>query len=415
MKQAFIPPRRTIMTPGPVEADPRVLQALSSPIVGQFDPVFTDLMNETMKLVRSLYRTDNQWAFTIDGTSRAGMEAIMVSLIEPGDKVLVPIYGRFGYLLAEIAGRCGGDVRTVEKDWNTVFEAEEIVRLIDEVDPVITAIVHGETSTGCIQPLEKIGAACREHGSLFLVDATATIGGVEFRMDDWNVDAVAGGTQKCISGPSGTSPISFNDRAAEKMEPRRQVELGIRSETDEDAEALPVRSNYFDLTQLQDYWSPRRLNHHTEATSMLYALYESLRIIAEEGLDERAFRHTLHEKALMAGVQAMGLEIYNNHAHKLPVVTCIRIPDGVDDEAVRLLMLEEFGVEIASSFGPLKGKIWRIGSMGYSARKENVYHVLFALEAALTSCGASIHHGRAVAAAMEIYKKSNSAAEFIST
>ncbi|MFC4737908.1 pyridoxal-phosphate-dependent aminotransferase family protein [Bacillus daqingensis] len=404
MNQSFIPPKRTIMTPGPVEADPRVLQALSSPIIGQFDPMFTDLMNQTMKLVRNLYQTDNEWSFPIDGTSRAGMEALMVSLIEPGDRVLVPIYGRFGYLLAEIAERCGADVRIIETEWGSVFEERTIIQAVHDINPVITAVVHGETSTGCMQPLLKTGAACREHGSLFLVDATATIGGVEFRMDDWYVDAVAGGTQKCISGPSGTSPVSFNSRAAAKMNPRKQVERGIRTEHDAESEAPPVRSNYFDLTQLQDYWSPRRLNHHTEATSMLYALYEALRVIQTEGLEERFSRHLLHEEAIIAGVKAMGLEVYNNHEAKLPVVTCIRVPEGIDEEAVRQLMLDEFGVEIASSFGPLKGMIWRIGSMGYSARKENVYHVLFALESALSFFEAPVITGRAAAAAMEVYR-----------
>ncbi|CAM4007013.1 pyridoxal-phosphate-dependent aminotransferase family protein [Alkalicoccus chagannorensis] len=406
----FIPPRRTIMTPGPVEADPRVLQAMSSPIVGQFDPAFTDLMNETMTLTRRLFHSDNHWAFPIDGTSRSGMEAVMVSLIEPGDRVLIPIYGRFGWLLTEIADRCGAEIITMETEWGSVFAPEDVIARIEEEQPKITAIVHGETSTGCLQPLEEIGRAVRSQGGLFLVDAVATIGGVAFHMDDWHVDAVVGGTQKCISGPSGSAPVCYNDRVERTLAPRRQVERGIRAEGDEDAASAPIRSNYFDLTQLQDYWSPRRLNHHTEATSMLYALYESLRVVHEEGLEARWDRHLLHERAIVEGIRAMGLDLYNDHANKLPVVTCILVPDGVEETPVRQMMLEEFGVEIAASFGPLQGLIWRIGAMGYSARKENVYHVLFAFEAALMAHGASIHPGAAVQAARRVYEDARTAA-----
>lgn len=402
--KAFIPPRRTIMTPGPVEADPRVLQALSNPIIGQFDPVFTDLMNETMTAVRGLFQSKSHWAFPVDGTSRSGMEAVLCSIIEPGDKVVVPIFGRFGYLLTEIAERCGGDVHTLEKPWGSVFSAEEVKEKIKEVNPKVVAIVHGETSTGCLQPLQEIGAFCREFGCLFAVDAVATIGGVDFQMDEWYVDAVVGGTQKCVSGPSGSSPICYNERAEAVMQERKQVEKGIRDQqSDVGDHDRRIQSNYLDLTQLQDYWSPRRLNHHTEATSMLYALYESLRVVHEEGLPERFARHLLHEEAIIAGIRAMGLSIYNDHENKLPVVTCIDIPAGADDAGTRKMMLDEFGVEIASSFGPLQGKIWRIGAMGYSARKENVYHVLFALEASLTAQHVNLHRGEAVQAAREVY------------
>lgn len=193
------PPPRTIMTPGPVEVDPRVLRAMSMPILGQFDPAFTDIMNETMEMLRELYITDNQWAFPVDGTSRSGLEAVMVSLIEPGDKVLVPIYGRFGHLLTEIAERCGADVVTIETEWGTVFDPQTVQQAILQHRPTIVAMVHGETSTGCMQPLPEIGHFCREHDVLFIVDAVATIGGVPFYTDEWKVDAVMGGTQKCLS------------------------------------------------------------------------------------------------------------------------------------------------------------------------------------------------------------------------
>lgn len=401
------PSPRIIMTPGPVEADPRVLRAMSYPILGQFDPEFTQLMNETMEMLRELFATSNEWAFPVDGTSRSGIEAVMVSLIEPGDTVLIPIYGRFGHLLVEIARRCGGHVITIEKEWGKVFEPSEIINAIKLYRPKLVGIVHGETSTGRMQPLEGIGAACREQDALLIVDAVATIGGVRFETDEWMVDAVIGGTQKCLSVPSGSAPVTYNARAESKLLKRRRIEQGLLTSVNEhsfDELAAPIQSNYLDLSQLQDYWSSARLNHHTESTSMLYALREGLRIVLEEGLEQRFARHKLHEQALIAGLEAMGLELFGDPTCKMPVVTCINIPDGIDGESVRSMLLEQFGIEIASSFGPLKGKIWRIGSMGYSCSKRNVLIVLGALEAVLLRHGLTIRAGASVQAALHIYE-----------
>ncbi|WP_438445211.1 pyridoxal-phosphate-dependent aminotransferase family protein [Gorillibacterium sp. sgz5001074] len=398
------PPLRTIMTPGPVEVDPRVLRALSYPILGQFDPAFTGLMNETMELLRELFETGNRWAFPIDGTSRSGIEAVLCSTIEPGDKVLVPIFGRFGYLLQEIAERCGADTVVLEKEWGTVFDPEEVIRAIRKERPRIVAIVHGETSTGRMQPLEEIGRACRELDVLLIVDAVATIGGVPVRTEDWMLDAVIGGTQKCLSVPSGLAPVTYNSRVEEKVLRRKKIERGIAPPgTVWEPAGIPVRSNYFDLGMLQDYWSPARLNHHTEATSMLYALREGLRIVLEEGLTERFARHRLQERALMAGLQAMGLPLYGDPSCKLPVVTCVEIPDGIPDEPVRGMLLEHFDMEIAGSFGPLKGRIWRIGTMGFSARKSNVLRFLGAFEAVLLHQGLKLPAGEGVQAALGVY------------
>ncbi|TXK73760.1 alanine--glyoxylate aminotransferase family protein [Paenibacillus sp. N3.4] len=400
------PSLRTIMTPGPVEVDPRVLRAMSYPILGQFDPEFTELMNETMEMLRELFQTNNQWAFPIDGTSRSGIEAVLVSVIEPGDKVLVPIYGRFGNLLVEIAERCGAEVTMLEKDWGTVFDPAEIIEAIHREKPHIVAVVHGETSTGCIQPFDGIGPACREVGALLVVDAVATIGGVSVKTDEWQLDAVIGGTQKCLSVPSGMSPITYNERVEAKVLRRKTIERGLREQGAVPYVGMrPVASNYFDLGQLQDYWSPKRLNHHTEATSMLYALREGLRIALQEGLEERFARHKRHEEALVAGLCAMGLTLYGHSECKLPVVTCIRIPGGVDGEAVRSMLLSHFGIEIASSFGPLKGQIWRIGTMGFSCNEKNVLHVLGALEAVLMWHGVDISAGKALQAALAIYAR----------
>lgn len=398
---------RTLMSPGPVEAEPRVLRAMCTPILGQFDPEFTGIMNETMSMLRAVFQTKNHWAFPIDGTSRAGIEAVLGSIIEAGDRVLVPIYGRFGHLLTEIAERYGAKVVNIETDWGQVFDPDVVIREIKRSNPKIVAMVHGETSTGCMQPLKEIGEACRALDVLFVVDAVATLGGTAVKVDEWKIDAAIGGTQKCLSVPSGMAPVTFNSRIEALVLARKKIERGL-TEPDkyqENNERI-IRSNYFDLSQLMDYWGPTRLNHHTEATSMLYGLREGLRIVLEEGLEARFARHALHEKALVQGIQAMGLQIYGNPAYKLPVVTSVVIPAGIDGESVRRMLLEDFFIEIASSFGPLKGKIWRIGTMGYSCRKKNILHVLGALEAVLIRHGAKIDAGRAVQAALDIYQAS---------
>lgn len=397
------PSPRTIMTPGPVEVDPRVLRAMSYPILGQFDPEFTALMNETMSMLRLLFKTENEWAFPVDGTSRSGIEAVLVGLIEPGDKVLVPIYGRFGHLLTEIAKRCGAVVVTLEKEWGSVFSAEEIVSAIREHQPKLVALVHGETSTGRMQPLDGIGQACREADALFVVDAVATIGGIEVATDRLLIDAVIGGTQKCLSVPAGMAPITYNKRAEAKLQSRKRIERGLLLADDDDPLLRPIQSNYLDLSQLQDYWSPARLNHHTEATSMLYALREGLRLVLEEGLETRFARHREHEGALIAGLEAMGLQLYGDPSCKMTVVTCVEIPAGVDGESVRSMLLDHYGIEIASSFGPLKGRIWRIGTMGYSCSKRNVLLTLGALEAVLLRHGHKLEAGKGLQAAMDFY------------
>jgi (S)-ureidoglycine-glyoxylate aminotransferase len=397
------PSLRTIMTPGPVEVDPRVLRALSFPILGQFDPEFTSLMNETMAMLRELYMTDNEWCYPVDGTSRSGIEAVLVSLIQPGDKVLVPIYGRFGHLLVEISERCGAEVIFFETAWGTVFDPEDIIKAIHAHKPSLVAMVHGETSTGQMQPLAEIGKACRELDILLVVDAVATIGGTPVETDVWHLDAVMGGTQKCLSVPSGMAPLTYNSRVEKKLMSRKTVERGLRDATSAWAEGRTISSNYFDLSQLQDYWSSARLNHHTEATSMLYGLHEGLRILLQEGLDARFQRHRINERALVAGIQGMGLKLYGEMSSKLPVVTCIEIPDGIDGESVRSMLLNDFSIEIASSFGPLKGKIWRIGTMGFSCQRKNVLHVLGALEAVLLRHRHALPAGEAVQAALDVY------------
>ncbi|MGE3868642.1 MAG: alanine--glyoxylate aminotransferase family protein [Pseudorhodoplanes sp.] len=398
------PPPRILMGPGPVGIDPRVLRAMSMPMLGQFDPAFTAYMNETMALIRQLYRTRNRWSFLVDGTARAGIEAILVSIVAPGDKVLVPIFGRFGHLLAEICRRAGGAVATLERAWGTVYTPDEIEAAIRTHRPRILAIVHGDTSTTMAQPLAEIGGICRKYDVVFYTDATATLGGTDVPVDAWKIDAVSAGLQKCLSGPPGSAPISFGERVVEIVTRRKHVEAGIKPDGMVEGDGPIVRSNYFDLAMLMDYWSESRLNHHTEAASMLYGAREAIRIVLAEGLDHGFARHRLASRAIGAGLGEMGLELFGDQANKMPNVTGVVIPHGVDGEAVRAILLHDFGIEIGTSFGPLRGKIWRIGTMGYVCRKENVLICLGALEAALRQCGFQTKAGAGVDAALAVYR-----------
>jgi (S)-ureidoglycine---glyoxylate transaminase len=397
------PPPRILMGPGPVGVDPRVLRAMSMPMLGQFDPVFTSYMNETMELLRRLYKTRNRWSLLIDGTARAGVEAILVSVVAAGGKVLVQVFGRFGHLLAEISARCGAEVVTIEREWGSVFEPEEIEAAIRRHRPRVLAVVHGDTSTTMAQPLADVGPICRAHDVILYADTTASLGGSDVAVDAWQIDAASAGLQKCLSGPPGSSPITLNDRVADIVAKRKHVEAGIRPPGAVDGGGPRIASNYFDLAMLMDYWSESRLNHHTEATSMLYAAREAVRIILAEGLDACFARHRIASDALTAGLAGMGLKLFGDQRHKMPNVTGIVIPPGIAGEAVRATMLNDFGIEIGTSFGPLHGRIWRIGTMGYVCRKENVLHCLAALEAALRRAGFKAPAGTGVDAALAVY------------
>lgn len=399
------PPPRLIMGSGPLNADPRVLRAMAMPLLGQFDPAFTEYMNETMALYREVHQTSNRWTFIINGTARAGIEAILVSLLSRGDKVLVPIFGRFGHLLHEIAARCGADIHVIETDWGTVFAPEAIEAAIKRHRPAVVAVVHGDTSTTMAQPLEDLGTICRRHGALFYVDATATLGGMDLRVDDWGIDAASAGLQKCLSGPPGSAPITFNDQVAEVINRRKHIERGLVPPGFAPGPGPPILSNYLDLSMLMDYWSESRLPHHTEAISMLYASRECARILLKEGLQAAFERHRLGSRALCAGLEAMGLKVFGDQRYKMPNVTGVYIPDGIDGDAVRRDMLLDFGIEIATTFGPLRGRIWRIGTMGYTCQKPNILICLGALEATLTHHGFKPAAGEAVQAALAVYRE----------
>jgi (S)-ureidoglycine-glyoxylate aminotransferase len=397
------PRPRLLMGPGPINADPRVLRAMSAQLLGQFDPQFTDYMNEVMALYRGVFQTGNRWTFIIDGTARAAIEAVLVSVLEPGDRVLVPIFGRFGHLLVEIAERVGADIRTIETEWGTVFAPEQIEAAVRSHNPKLVAICHGDTSTTMAQPLADIGAICRRYDALIYVDATATLGGMDLPVDRWQIDAVSAGLQKCLGGPSGSAPLTVNDRVEKVVARRRHIERGIRTQADYKGEGALIRSNYFDLAMLMDYWSERRLNHHTEATTMLYAARECARILLREGLTNACARHQQASRAMVAGLRAMQLEPYGDLEHKMHNITGVVIPPGVDGERVRTALLDDFNIEIGTSFGPLIGKIWRIGTMGFNCRKDAVLVTLGALETVLAGEGVNMRRGAGVDAARAVY------------
>ncbi|MBT0725377.1 alanine--glyoxylate aminotransferase family protein [Rosenbergiella sp. S61] len=398
------PPPRLLMGPGPINADPRVLRAMSSQLIGQYDPAMTDYMNQVMALYRGVFATQNQWTLLVDGTSRAGIEAILVSTIRPGDKVLVPVFGRFGYLLCEIARRCRAVVHTIEVPWGEVFRPEQIEEAIKKVKPRLLLTVQGDTSTTMLQPLDQLGDICRRHGVLLYTDATASLAGNPLETDAWGIDAVSAGMQKCLCGPSGTSPITLSDRIVDEIRKRKCVEEGIRTAQHQQGDDEMIYSNYFDLGMILDYWGPERLNHHTEATSALFGAYEAARLILAEGLEAGISRHKLHGDALLKGVQAMGLQVFGDIQHKMNNVLGVYIPSGVVGDEIRHLMLNDFGIEIGTSFGPLHGKVWRIGTMGYNARKSCVMQTLTALEAVLNHVGFKTVQGAALQAAWDHYQ-----------
>jgi (S)-ureidoglycine-glyoxylate aminotransferase len=350
-------------------ADPRVLRAMSTPLLGQFDPEFTAIMNEVVELTRFVFQTTNARAYPVSGTGRAGLEAAMASLVEPGDRVVVGECGRFGLLLIEIAERCGADVVAVRGEWGRIIEPDAIATALSGGSTKLVAIVHGETSTGVLQPLDAVARLAHAHGALLMADCVVTLGGTEVAVDDWGVDVAVAGTQKCLSCPSGLAPLTYGASAEAAVRARKST----------------PRSNYLDLGQLADYWSPARFNHHTASTTMVYALREALRAVSEEGLAVRFARHRLHGEALRAGVEALGLSLFGKEPpeHRLPFVAPVVVPEGIDDLRVRRRLVDDFGIEIGAAFGPLQGRIWRIGTMGYSARRQNVLLCLAALESVL--------------------------------
>ncbi|MGE3907823.1 MAG: alanine--glyoxylate aminotransferase family protein [Chloroflexota bacterium] len=386
------PPTRLLLGSGPSNPEPRVLRAMAMPLIGQFDPAFTEIMDEVSELSRRVFRTENRRAFPVSGSSRSGLEAALASLIEPGDRVVVGNFGRFGDLFCDVARRYGADVVDVRVEWGQIVEPELVIRELQARQTKLVAIVHADTSTGIAQPLAEIGAACREHDALLLVDAVLSLGGCQVETDAWNVDVSVSGMQKCLGGPSGMAPLTYNARAEAAMQARASVPA----------------TNYLDLLQLQAYWGPDRLNHHTAPTSMVYALREALRIIDDEGLEARWERHRVANDALVAGLEAMGLSIFGDRRYKAPMITLVTVPDGIDEAGVRRQLLDEHGIEIMAAFGELHGKVWRIGLMGYNARAENAIRVLSALETVLSARGFKLPAGAGVETARAAVQQASS-------
>lgn len=362
------PPDRILMGPGPSDVHPRVLRAMSTPLIGHLDPAFIEIMKEVQSLLRYAFRTGNRWTIPVSGTGSAAMEAAFANLVEPGDVVLVPTNGYFGARMDSMARRAGGEVVHVHAPWGEPLDPADVRAAFEQHRPRVFGFVHAETSTGALQPgVPELTAIAREHEAYVIADTVTSLGGVELRVDEWNIDVAYSGGQKCLSCPPGASPLTLNDRAFEK----------VRGRSD------PVRSWYLDVGLLESYWGDERSYHHTAPITAIYGLREALRLVAEEGIEERWGRHLRVAGALKAGVEAMGLRMNARDEYWLPSLNAVRIPQGVDAKALCRYLLLEHGIEIAGGLGDLAGKIVRIGCMGHSAQPRNVLNLLPALGDAL--------------------------------
>jgi len=366
-------PRRILLGPGPSEVGPRVLRAMSTPLVGHLDPSFVALMEELKDLLRQTFRTDNRLTFPLSATGSAGMEAVLVNLLEPGDHAVICVNGVFGGRMVEIARRAGAEVTVAEVPWGEVIDAALLRKMLEslpaDASPRLVACVHAETSTGARQPLEELSRLAHERGALFVVDAVTSLGGTELEVDAWGIDACYSGTQKCLSCPPGLSPVTFGERALERVRARKHK----------------VQSWYLDVSLLAQYWGADRVYHHTAPITMVYALHEALRIVHEEGLPARFERHRKNHRALVAGLEALGLEMAVAAEYRLPMLNSVLVPAGVDEAGVRARLLARHGIEIGAGLGPWKGRVWRIGLMGDSSCPANVLLVIAALAEALGS------------------------------
>ena len=388
------PPRRILMGPGPSDTHPRVLAALGAPTVGHLDPYFLQIMNETQAMLRQVFQTQNALTLAVSGTGSAGMETCVVNLIEPGDKILVCVNGVFGGRMADVAGRAGAQVTTIERPFGEVFAPDQIAEAVARVKPKVVGIVHAETSTGALQPLPEIANIAHGAGALLLADTVTSLGGTPVKVDEWHLDAVYSGTQKCLSCPPGLAPVTFSPRAVAAI----------------DARKTKVASWYLDMTMVRNYWGQDRAYHHTAPINMNYALREALSVALEEGLEARFVRHARNHLALKAGLAAMGLSYAVAEGIQLPMLNAVLIPAGIDDLKVRQQLLDDFGIEVGGGLGPMKGKTWRIGLMGETSTPRNVLLLLAALERCLLGDQSyKCPSGAGVSAANETYRRSGSA------
>ncbi len=385
-------PPRILLGPGPSIANPRVLKAMTTPMLGYLDADFVEIMDDTVGLLRQVYGTKNSITFPVSGTGTAGMETALTNVIEPGDNVIVGINGYFGNRISDIAERCGATVTPVNAEWGDIIKPEQIADACEKVSPKLVAVVHAETSTGVLQPLEEIIEIAHQHDALFLADCVTSLGGQPVELDERSIDIAYSCTQKCLACPPGLSPISFSDRAVDVIKNRK----------------TKIQSFYMDVTLLEEYWmGDTRKYHHTLSMSLVYALREALRVVVEEGESTRYQRHERNARALIAGAEAIGLEPAAVEGHRVPMLTTLRIPDGVDDATIRKRLIQDFGIEIGGGLGIFAGKAWRIGLMGDAANEQNVLLVLNAIEQLLTEIGHSVETGTAVSAAAAAYQNSN--------
>lgn len=378
------PTARILLGPGPSNVHPRVMKAMMSPVIGHLDPDFVKVMEDLKRLQRAVFRTQNEMTFPASGTGSSGMEMIAANLIEDGDQVIVGVNGAFGTRFADCAERQGARVHKVEAQWGRIVEPDAVKQALAKVsNPKLVVIVHAETSTGVHQPIEEISALARTHGALLVVDAVTSLACVPLETDRWGIDACFSCTQKGLSAPPGLAPVTFSARAMEVIRRRKSK----------------CRSWYLDVAAIGSYWGSERVYHHTAPITMIYALYEALRVVMEEGLEQRWRRHRSNAAALHAGLGALGLKLAAQEGRRLPQLTTVEVPPGVDEAQVRAELLEQFNIEIAAGLGPLRGKVWRIGLMGESSRRENVTLVLGALEQILAGAGFELSRGKALAAA----------------
>ncbi|MBM3264113.1 MAG: alanine--glyoxylate aminotransferase family protein [candidate division Zixibacteria bacterium] len=380
------PGKRMLMGPGPSDMHPRVYQALITPLVGHLDPYFIQVMDETKELLRYVFQTRNEFTLPVSGTGSAGMETCVCNLIEPGDTVLICVGGYFGDRMAQMVERHGGRLVRLENEWGRPFTADQVNKALKENAAKVVGIVHAETSTGVLQPLEDIGRVVHGHDALFLVDTVASLGGVSIPVDEWGIDACYTGSQKCLSCPPGLAPITLNDRAVERIVNRK----------------TPVGSWYLDMSMVKNYWGGSRVYHHTAPVTMIYALREALVLMHEEGLENGFARHALNYRAFRAGIDAMGLKFFVEEAYRAPMINPVLAPDGIDEAKARAHLLKGYGIEVGGGLGALRGKAWRVGLMGQSSQKDHVLLFLGALEEALLAQGFRTA-GSGTAAAAAVY------------
>ncbi|PZV21159.1 MAG: alanine--glyoxylate aminotransferase [Leptolyngbya sp.] len=365
--EPLVVPDRLLLGPGPSNVDPCVIAAMNQQPIGHLDTAYLAMMDEVQELLRYTWQTTNPLTYAVAGTGSAAMEATLANAIEPGDRVLVCVKGYFGHRLVDMAQRYGADVVAINRPWGEAFSLEELTTALAEHRPAVLAIVHAETSTGVCQPLEGLGAACAAHDCLLLVDTVTSLGGVPIFLDEWQVDLAYSCGQKGLSCAPGISPFTMSDRAVAKLERRRQ----------------PVANWYLDAALLRKYWGPERVYHHTAPVNLTYALREALRLLAEEGLDARWQRHRQTAEYFWSGLADLGLSCHVEESLRLPTLTTVRVPDGVDAKAVSRQLMADYNIEVGGGLGELGGRVWRIGLMGYNSQREHVDTLLHALAAIL--------------------------------